>query len=45
MATAPQRTESPDDIAAAMEAIGRDARDAARLLALTPTKAKKSAAE
>ncbi len=43
MATAPQRSESPDDIAAAMEAIGRAAKEAARLLALTPAKAKNAA--
>ena len=43
MATAPQRATSDTDIAAAMETIGRAAKDAARQLALTPTKVKNAA--
>jgi glutamate-5-semialdehyde dehydrogenase len=41
MSTAPQHTS--DDIATAMEAIGRAAKDAAQQLALTPAKAKNTA--
>jgi len=41
MSTAPQHTS--DDIATAMEAIGRAAKDAAQQLALTPAKAKNAA--